>query len=88
MKDKSTSITKNLILRTFRGHLDLSDQEIQQMNQQYDHFYRDTLGSPRYMMAPMVLRSDLAFRMMVRKYKCSLWGLFTATITKLELDKS
>merc|ERR1712150_195977 len=51
---------------------DLSPQKIREMNEKYDHFFRDTLKSPKYIMAPMVGRSDLAFRMMCRKYKCSL----------------
>ena len=35
-------------------------------------FFRDTLGSPRYWCAPMVGASELAFRMMVRKYGASI----------------
>jgi len=52
--------------------LDWSVAVKSRMNEHYDHFFRDILGSPRYMMAPMVLRSDLAFRMMGRKYGCDL----------------
>ena len=45
---------------------------VQKMNKKYDSFWNDILKSPKYMMAPMVLQSDLAFRMMCRKYNCKL----------------
>ena len=35
-------------------------------------FFREQLGSPRYWCAPMVGASELAFRMMVRKYGASI----------------
>lgn len=31
-----------------------------------------SIGSPRYAIAPMVDQSELAFRMLVRKYGCTL----------------
>eukprot|EP01083_Nonionella_stella_P029052 80064_1 len=45
---------------------------IKEMNAKYDRFYKKTLSSAKYMMAPMVLQSDLPFRMMCRKYACSV----------------
>ena len=35
-------------------------------------WWRDVLGSPRYVLAPMVLQSELAFRMMVRRHGVTL----------------
>ena len=35
-------------------------------------WWRDTLGSPRYVLAPMVLQSELSFRMLVRRHGVSL----------------
>ena len=35
-------------------------------------WWRETLGSPRYCCAPMVLQSELAFRMMVRRHGSTL----------------
>eukprot|EP01084_Bolivina_argentea_P234747 395187_1 len=43
---------------------------IEKMNKKYDNFYNKTLKSAKHIMAPMVLQSDLPFRMMCRKYKC------------------
>ena len=42
------------------------------MNAKYDRFYHQTLGAPKYVMAPMVGGSELPFRMMGRKYGCDL----------------
>ena len=42
------------------------------MNVKYDRLYHQTLGAPKYVMAPMVAGSELPFRMMGRKYGCDL----------------
>ncbi len=39
-------------------------------NRAWDFYH--SLGSPRYICAPMVDQSELAFRMLVRKYKVDL----------------
>ena len=35
-------------------------------------WWRETLGSPTYVLAPMVLQSELAYRMLVRRYGVTL----------------
>ena len=51
---------------------DWDNDKISRMNAKYDQFYKETLGSPKYFMAPMVGASELPFRMMGRKYGCDL----------------
>lgn len=52
--------------------INLTKVWIKEMNKKYRKFWVDTLKKPKYMMAPMVLQSELAFRMMCRKYNCKL----------------
>ena len=35
-------------------------------------FYQDVLGNPKYVLAPMVDASELAWRMLARKYSAQL----------------
>ena len=35
-------------------------------------WWREQLGSPRFVMAPMVLQSELAFRQLARRHGCEL----------------
>ena len=52
--------------------MNYANWNIEEMNKKFRAFYRDRLGSPKFVMAPMVLQSELCFRMMCRKYNCSL----------------
>ena len=64
--DDSTECTESQRLR------DWSDRKKKEMNAKYDHFFNETLKSPKYIMAPMVCGSELPFRMMGRKYGCDV----------------
>ena len=40
--------------------------------EQRQRWWRECLGAPRYVMAPMVLQSELAFRLLARQHGCTL----------------
>jgi hypothetical protein len=55
---------------TTDGNNSSSKEEKQEKLTGYD-FYR-SIGSPKYICAPMVDQSELAFRMLTRKHGCEL----------------
>ena len=70
-KKKTRSHRKNNTKKKKQNIID-NKEWVQKMNLKYNIFWIDVLKSPKYMMAPMVLQSELAFRMMCRKYNCKL----------------
>ena len=40
--------------------------------EQRQHWWRESLGAPRFVMAPMVLQGELAYRLLARQHGCEL----------------
>ena len=55
---------------------------VNSINNFVQQFWRDILGSSRYILAPMVDQSELAFRILVRRYQvqCTYSPMFNASI--------